>query len=1235
MLRHLLLTFGIFLVAGLSLFAQSGSGALKGKVIDKDTKEPLAFANIILDNGGTQVGGTTSDFDGNYTIKPIPPGKYTLKATYMGYKTVVTNDVVINSDQITFYDVKMESSATNLEEIVVTDYKVPLIDKDKTVSGGHITAEEIKKMPNRSAGAIAATVGGVYSADGGVSNVRGARSDGTIMYIDGMRVLGSASVPQQAIEEVSVYLGGLPAMYGDARGGIINVTTKGPSRTFGGGLELETSQFLDAFGHNRLGFSVQGPLIKGKEGQTSLLGFFVSGDLFYNKDGRPTAFGVEVAKDDYLRSLEENPLRPSGQASGTFLNAEYTRSSDLKHLKYTPNSSRYGANLSGKIDVRTSKNTTLTIGGQYNFNQGRNFSFGQSMFNYDKNALSYGNTWRVYGRFIQRFPTDPESKSVIKNVYYSIQGDYTQTSGSTMDADHKDKIFQIGYLGSFETFRTPTYELGTVDIDGQQYNNVWLLNSWDYDTLLTFKQENYNPLIANYNRQIFELFPEGFQNTTQLQSSGGRLNGQGPPSVYGLWGAPGGNQASYGVGKSSQVSFKVDVSADIGNNELKLGFQYEQRSSSGYSYNGNGLWTLMRSYTNLHILELDKDHPVPVYNDGVFQDTVLYYRKYDQPTQTTFDWNLRSKLGLDPQGTDFIIVDSWDFDNKTIQYYDKDGVLHTKQMEGDLFSIDMFSADELLFDGRYVASYYGYDYKGNKLKSKPSFDDFFNEKDEYGNYTRPIPAYEPIYMAGYIQDKFAFKDLVFNVGLRVDRFDANQSVLKDPFLLYSAYSVGETKQIGVGGNQVSIPGNMGDDYVVYVDDARNPSAITGYRNEYTWYNAEGIEIQDPYVLDAGAGVSPYLVDPNQEHVNASAFKDYDPQWSVMPRISFSFPISDEALFFAHYDVLTQRPTSNVYADPSRYYFINTAGGSLNNPSLKPTKRIDYELGFQQKLSNKSSLKLTVFYGEIRDDIQIYRLNGAYPRTYNSFKNHDFSTVKGLTATYDLRQLNSNTRLNFSYTLQFADGTGSSTTTSAALIASGLPNLRILNPLNWDRRHNFTMLLEYRFADGKSYNGPTITRHKGTDQEKTVQVLKNLGANFTLTGGSGVPYTAQENIIGLTSGGTRILEGTINGSRLPWQFRVDMRIDKEFYFGKSNGNKRTYLDVYLQILNLMNTHNIMGVYAATGNPDDDGYLSAPEWQTQINNQTDPQSFRDLYSVAVNSPYNYSSPRMIRLGVMINF
>jgi hypothetical protein len=62
---------------------------------------------------------------------------------------------------------------------------------------------------------------------------------------------------------------------------------------------------------------------------------------------------------------------------------------------------------------------------------------------------------------------------------------------------------------------------------------------------------------------------------------------------------------------------------------------------------------------------------------------------------------------------------------------------------------------------------------------------------------------------------------------------------------------------------------------------------------------------------------------------------------------------------------------------------------------------------------------------------------------------------------------------------------------------------------------------------------------------------------------------------------------------------------------------------------------MSVYGATGNPDDDGYLAAAEYQTNIQAQLDEQAFRDLYSIRVNSPYNYSSPRQIRLGLIFNF
>lgn len=1231
MLKKLLFTVGIFLAVTALVYGQSGT--LKGKIIDKESNEPIAFANIIIESGGKQMGGTTSDFDGNYTIKPITPGKYDLKATYVGYKPILIRGVIINANKITFQDIEMQSTVVQIETFEVTDYKVPLIDKDKTSTGGTVTAEEIEKMPNRSANAVATTVGGVFSADGERGSVRGQRTEGTIMYIDGVRVRGSSNLPQAAIEEVAVITGGLPARYGDATGGVINVTTKGPSRIFGGGIELQTSQFLDAYGYNRVGLNATGPLLRNKkdpQNTISLLGFFVAGDFVYNKDGRPTAEGIYKAKDEVIDQLTAVPLLPSGTGSGSVQAAEFLRKSDLELVKTTQNTSNYSVNLSGKIDVRTTPTINLSFGGSLNYFKGNNYSYANTLLNFENNSESTESTWRVFGKFTQRFPTSKESKSLVKNVYYTIDVNYSRVNTKTQDPDHEDRLFDYGYIGKFTTYKRNNYEYG-IDTVYDPNKEYWLLTGFQ-DTLLDFQRAEINPELANYTSLYYSLYDESlpYMNTTMVQLGGGLLNGEGPNSVYGLYSNIGAQYNGYSQGEFSQIAINANGSADIGNHEIQFGIQYEQRADRYYGYGPVGLWTIMRGLTNFHIEQLNKENPIRVVNaQGIPMDTIIYNRKFDANSQRVFDYNLRKALGLSPSGTDWIDIDSYDPNSYTISYYDENGIMKTAQLDGDL-KIDMFSADELLNDGNSLVGYYGYDYTGKKLTSKPSFEDFFYDTDDNGNYTRLRGAFEPIYTAAYIQDKFAFKDLIFNLGVRVDRFDANQMVLKDPYLLYEAKTVNEVNDLGPH------PENMGGDYVVYVDRRNNPTAIKGYRNESTWFNSEGVEITDPTALDAGSGVTPYLVDPSQEVITPSVFEDYEPQVSVMPRISFSFPISDEALFFAHYDVLTQRPMSRVQLDITDFYFIESktsdANFPFNNPQLKPTRTVDYELGFQQKLSNTSSLNLSAFYRDMKDQIQVYRFSGAYPRSYYSYNNIDFGTVKGITVSYDLRRTN-NARIRAAYTLQFANGTGSNDETAKNLVTSGQPNLRTVNPLDYDRRHAINIVLDYRFAQGKQYNGPKLTRRiKGTDKVKTVELLSNTGFTLTVNGGSGTPYSRSSRV------GVNQLWGSVNGSRLPWQFRLDLRVDKDFMLalGKDKENKRdTYLNVYFQILNLLNTKNILRVYRYTGNPDDDGYLAASEFQAEIEAQTDPQSYRDLYAIYINNPANYSLPRRVRFGVIFNF
>ena len=1256
MFRNLLMTLAIVLATCTLAFAQQGR--LKGKVTD-ETGQPVSFANIVLEKGGTMVGGATSDFDGNYDINPIPPGTYDLKATFVGYNNYVLNGIIIPANKITDWNIKMTSGAISLTEVTVIDYEVPLISKDNTTSGASITAEEIAKLPNRSASGVASTVGGVFTADGEVGSIRGSR-ESAVYYIDGVKVIGSASVPQSAIDQVDVILGGTPAMYGDAMGGIINLTTKGPSRTFGAGLELETS--VEGYGHHRLGFSVQGPLIKGKQAETALLGFFLAGDLTYHKVGALSATGYYTANEEYQKYIEDHPLVPSGVGGGTYQSASFTKKSDLEYSRFSTNTSNYSINLSGNINIRTTETINLTVGGSFVRSQGHDFASSYSFFNTAKNSIYKSGTTRGYVRFTQRFPTAPESTSLIRNFYYSIQADYTRYTSEDGDPDLWDNIFAYGNLGRFITHKTPTYQLGNVSgvaVNGDTTNlhnftNVLVLNSWDYDTLVDFYASEFNPLLARYTENYLEL-TKGYgasgyyDNFTNLQLGGALLNGRTPNSIYQMFAVPGTLMSNYGKSVSDQFSVNVNASMTIGkgesSHEIKLGFQYEQRNSSGMSYSTD-YWSLMRSLVNSHIAELDMDHPYAVSYDG-FVDTVRYHRYYDANAQYVFDANLRKAMNLPINGTEYILIDSYNFNDNSIMFYDENGNMKKGYVNGGL-NISMFAPDELTRDGNFYVSYYGYTYDGKKhgWGERPTLDDFFTENvtDENGNnyFTRPVASSQPIYTAGYIQDKFAFKDLIFQIGLRADRFDANQYVLKDPFILYDYKKVGDLRQNGKitipsTGEQVDVPNNIGDDYAIYVNKISDINEIVGYRIDNTWYNADGAEIASPTVLDKGSGISPWIKNPDQQRVDKESFEDYKPTWNFMPRISFSFPISDEALFFAHYDVLTQRPSSSYFISPLTYYYFNDVSGSIANPNLKPMQTVDYELGFTQKLNNTSSFTITAYYREIRNMIQLYRLTGAYPKDYTSYSNLDFGTTKGLTAEYDLRRTK-NVRVRANYTLQYANMTGASTTTAAALINAGVPNLRSTFPTGFDRRHMLGLTVDYRFSSGKKYDGPVINREKSG--KTPIQVLANAGVAMTVTGGSGAPYTASRTVSSPISGGNNLLEGTYFGSRMPASFKIDLRADKDFYFtlgGNKEGKtgREAYVNVYVNVTNLLNSKNILSVYSATGDPDDDGYLTSSKYQQEIRNQLDPEAFIQMYQIYVNRGSNYSTPRQIKVGASFNF
>ncbi|NNE28878.1 MAG: TonB-dependent receptor, partial [Saprospiraceae bacterium] len=236
---------------------------------------------------------------------------------------------------------------------------------------------------------------------------------------------------------------------------------------------------------------------------------------------------------------------------------------------------------------------------------------------------------------------------------------------------------------------------------------------------------------------------------------------------------------------------------------------------------------------------------------------------------------------------------------------------------------------------------------------------------------------------------------------------------------------------------------------------------------------------------------------------------------------------------------------------------------------------------------------------------------------------DFGTVKGFSFQYDLRRTN-NIQLTANYTLQFADGTGSDADSQRGLSSRG--NLRNLFPLNFDERHRIVTTIDYRYGSGAKYNGPTIAGKN---------ILSNTGLNMQVTAVSGRPYTAKVRATPFNGTGTI---GQINGSRLPWNSTVNLRIDKSFLLTKPDAKVPLNMNIYFRVQNLLDQRNIVNIYPATGSPSDDGYLISGDGiaaieQAEIRNLE--QAFVDAYNWRMVNPNFFSLPRRMYLGAIIDF
>jgi hypothetical protein len=141
MLALLLFSFG----------SHAQTGVLSGTVYDEESGEILPFVTVGLLQHDVVKAGTVTDFDGNFILKGVPVGTYSLKVTYIGYLNEELTDVVIQENDTTNLVVHMEDHAVNLQEVYIEYLIEPHSDAGAPVAVGGRERKHYESKPQRKA----------------------------------------------------------------------------------------------------------------------------------------------------------------------------------------------------------------------------------------------------------------------------------------------------------------------------------------------------------------------------------------------------------------------------------------------------------------------------------------------------------------------------------------------------------------------------------------------------------------------------------------------------------------------------------------------------------------------------------------------------------------------------------------------------------------------------------------------------------------------------------------------------------------------------------------------------------------------------------------------------------------------------------------------------------------------------------------------------------------------------
>lgn len=219
-----------FALMTLNALSQS-IGELRGTITDTEL-QPIPFATIRIYQDKQLIGGTQTDLDGRYSYKPLVPGTYELLVSEAGHQTQPVNKVKVVPNDPTYLDVKLSATVFGTVEVIAPPIDYTRSGVEKTMFNQvSMDAQELNRNAGYSRGDVKGMLENmttdVISTGDGEVHFRGARSDAAGYFVDGVRTTKASTIPGLAIENISVFPGGVPAMYGDVSSGVVMITTWG------------------------------------------------------------------------------------------------------------------------------------------------------------------------------------------------------------------------------------------------------------------------------------------------------------------------------------------------------------------------------------------------------------------------------------------------------------------------------------------------------------------------------------------------------------------------------------------------------------------------------------------------------------------------------------------------------------------------------------------------------------------------------------------------------------------------------------------------------------------------------------------------------------------------------------------------------------------------------------------------------------------------------------------------